>query len=70
MELVTLLTFRNGGFRLKCELFCSALRFWWESPWERDHYGDRSVDGRTRSEWILGRLAGGTKRIVNPVGSG
>jgi hypothetical protein len=34
------------------------VRFWCESPKERDHSEDRSVDGRTGSEWILGRLAG------------
>jgi hypothetical protein len=27
-------------------------------PKERDHLEDQGVDGRMRSEWILGRLAG------------
>jgi hypothetical protein len=27
----------------------------------RDHLEDRGVDGRMRSEWILGRLAGGVE---------
>jgi hypothetical protein len=30
-----------------------------ESPKERDHSEDRDVDGRMRSEWILGILAEG-----------
>jgi hypothetical protein len=33
-----------------------CTRFWWESPKERDHSEDRSVDGRMGSEWILGRM--------------
>jgi hypothetical protein len=33
--------------------------FWWESPNERDHLEDQGVDGRMRSEWFLGRFAGG-----------
>jgi hypothetical protein len=35
------------------------LYFWWESPKERDHLEDQSVDRRIQTEWILGRLAGG-----------
>jgi hypothetical protein len=34
-------------------------KFWWGSPWERDHSEDRGVDVRIGSEWILGRLAEG-----------
>jgi hypothetical protein len=34
-----------------------CVRVWCESPKERDHSEDRSVDGRRGSEWILGRLA-------------
>jgi hypothetical protein len=30
-----------------------------KTPKERDHSKDRGVDGRTGSEWILGRLAEG-----------
>jgi hypothetical protein len=30
-----------------------------ESPKERDHLKDQSIDGRMGSEWILGRLAEG-----------
>jgi hypothetical protein len=33
--------------------------FWCESQKEKDHLEDHGVDGRMRSEWILGRLAGG-----------
>jgi hypothetical protein len=36
-----------------------AHKFWWESPKERDHSEDQGVDGRMRSEWILGKLAVG-----------
>jgi hypothetical protein len=31
-----------------------------ESQKERDHLEDQGVDGRMGSEWILGRLAGGS----------
>jgi hypothetical protein len=31
--------------------------FWWESPKERDHSEDQTVDGRMGSEWLLGTLA-------------
>jgi hypothetical protein len=40
--------------------------FWWESPKERVHVEDQGVDGRTESEWILGRLA---EEGVDPPGS-
>jgi hypothetical protein len=33
--------------------------FWWETQKKRDHLEDQGVDGKMRSEWILGRLAGG-----------
>jgi hypothetical protein len=33
--------------------------FWWENLEERDHSEDQGVDGRMRSECILGRLATG-----------
>jgi hypothetical protein len=37
-----------------------CTRFWWESQKERDHLEDQVVDERMGSEWILGRLAGGS----------
>jgi hypothetical protein len=37
--------------------------FWWESPKERGHLEDQGVNGRMRSEWLLGRLAGGVDWI-------
>jgi hypothetical protein len=37
--------------------------FRWESLKERDNLQDQGVDGRTGSEWILGRLAGGVEWI-------
>jgi hypothetical protein len=40
-----------------------CTRFWWESPKERDHSEDRSVDGRMGSEWTLGKFGGGVKWI-------
>jgi hypothetical protein len=43
-----------GEEREKC-----STGFWWESPKERDHLKDQGVDGRMKSEWILGRLAWG-----------
>jgi hypothetical protein len=47
----------------------SVPRFWWESPNERDHSEDRSVDGRMgSSEWLVGRSAGVCKG--DPVGAG
>jgi hypothetical protein len=36
----------------------NCIRFWWESPKERDHSEDRDVGGKMGSEWILGILAG------------
>jgi hypothetical protein len=39
------------GEKRKC------IRFWWESPKERDHLEDQGVGGKMGSEWILGRLA-------------
>jgi hypothetical protein len=42
-----------GERREKC------IRFRWESPKEGDHTEDQGVGRRVRSEWILGRLAGG-----------
>jgi hypothetical protein len=33
--------------------------FWWESPKEKDHLKDQSVDGRMGSKWTLGKLVGG-----------
>jgi hypothetical protein len=33
-------------------------RFRQETPKERNHSGDRGVDGRMGSEWILGRMTG------------
>jgi hypothetical protein len=55
-------------FRHTCNLSATAvdklyldcvLRFWWESPKERDHSEDQGVGGRVESVWILGRLAWG-----------
>jgi hypothetical protein len=43
--------------------------FWWESPKEKDHSEDRSVDGKIGSEWILGKLAGVVSG-VDSTGSG
>jgi hypothetical protein len=40
-----------------------CVRFWWESPKERDHSEDQGVGGRMGSEWILGRLAAGVDWI-------
>jgi hypothetical protein len=37
----------------------NCTRFWWGSPKERGHSEDQGVGGRTGSEWILGRQAGG-----------
>jgi hypothetical protein len=37
---------------------CTGL--WWESRKERDHFEDQGVDGSMGSEWIVGRLAGGS----------
>jgi hypothetical protein len=45
------------GQEIKC------IRFWWESPKERDYSEDRGVDGRMGLEWILGRLASGVDWI-------
>jgi hypothetical protein len=36
-----------------------CTRFWWESPREGDHLEDQGVDGRIRSEWVLGRFVWG-----------
>jgi hypothetical protein len=36
-----------------------CIRFWWESPKERDYLEDQGVGGKMGSEWILGRLAWG-----------
>jgi hypothetical protein len=33
--------------------------FWWKNPKGRDHLEDQGVGGRTGSEWLLGRVAGG-----------
>jgi hypothetical protein len=38
----------------------NVYRVLWESQKERDHLEDQGVDGRMGSEWILGRLAGGS----------
>jgi hypothetical protein len=43
-------------------------RVLWEGPTERDHAQQRGVDGRTGSEWNLGRFSVGCG--VDPVGSG
>jgi hypothetical protein len=42
--------------------------FCWEIPTEIDHLEDQGVDERMRSEWTLGKLAGGCR--VDPIGSG
>jgi hypothetical protein len=36
-----------------------VYRVWWESPKEKDHLKDKSVDGRMGSKWTLGRSVGG-----------
>jgi hypothetical protein len=36
-------------------------RFWWEIPKIGVQSEDQGVDGNVRSEWILGRLAGGVR---------
>jgi hypothetical protein len=33
----------------------TALRYWWESQMERDHWGDQGVGGWTILKWILER---------------
>jgi hypothetical protein len=48
----------------------NCIRFWWESPKERDHPDDRGVDGIMGSERILQRLAEGMGGGVDSVGSG
>jgi hypothetical protein len=35
-----------------------SKRFWWEIPKETDQSEDRDVDGRMKSVWFLGKLAG------------
>jgi hypothetical protein len=40
-----------------------VYKVWWKSPKKGDHSEDQGVDGRTESEWILGRLAGGVEWI-------
>jgi hypothetical protein len=40
-----------------------CVRFWSESPKERDHSEDQEVDGRMGSERILGRLSVGVDWI-------
>jgi hypothetical protein len=42
-----------------------CTRFWWKShkERERDHSEKRGADGKTGSEWILGRWAGGVEWI-------
>jgi hypothetical protein len=42
----------------KCSYFPFSYRVLVGNPKERDHLEDQGVDGRMRSEWILGRLAG------------
>jgi hypothetical protein len=37
----------------------NVYRVWWESPKEKDSLKDRGVDGRMRSKWTSGRVAGG-----------
>jgi hypothetical protein len=43
-----------------------CIRFWWGIPKERNYSKDRGIDGRMRSDWILGRLAGGVDWIKLP----
>jgi hypothetical protein len=36
-----------------------VYRFRWENPKKRDHLEDKGLDGRMKTEWTLGTLAGG-----------
>jgi hypothetical protein len=45
-----------------------CTRYWWENPKERDHSEDQDVDGRMRSEWMLGSFDG--RCIVDSAVSG
>jgi hypothetical protein len=35
-----------------------VYKFWWESQKERVYSKDRGIDGKMRSEWILGDWLG------------
>jgi hypothetical protein len=41
----------------------NVYRLLMENQKKRDHLEDQGVDGRMRSEWILGRLAGGVYSV-------
>jgi hypothetical protein len=40
--------------------------FWWESPKEKDHLEDQSVDGKMGSKCTLGILAGRGVEWIHP----
>jgi hypothetical protein len=50
-----------------------CVRFWWDSPKERDHSENRGVEKRMGLEWNIGRLAwwrGGFSRLRIGTGGG
>jgi hypothetical protein len=68
MRQIKLRRMRWVGHVARMEEERKIYRVWWESPKEREPLEDQGTDGRIRSEWILGRLAGECR--VDPVGSG
>jgi hypothetical protein len=68
MRQIKLRRMRWVGHVARMEEERKIYRVWWESLKEREPLKDQGTDGRIRSEWILGRLAGECR--VDPVGSG